>query len=695
MIASATILAVATALGGEAADTPSASGRSTKGNLRLIVGPDLRAPVQDALTTSNARSRAPVQFPAVVNTPAETINDISVHSRYRQNDRARAARTRQPVVQLAQGVNYQQPPVAQTPAVQTPDAALPTAAAPPSAAPPPPAAELQWPGGFPAMRFEELPPPAPPTRAHIPLAGPELAERVQIKQDGGRLTVVVRDVPLNQVLMALGEEQGLNIVVADNVTTPVSVALENVELADVLDALTSISGYTWAQHHNIIHVTSATSSSRLAPHIQQRQLMVFPLDYVTATDVDVAVKGLLSPIGQSFITQRSTTDNRRTQEVLVVEDTPAFLNRIAEYVEQADQPPRQVMIQAHVMAVSLKGDDRHGVNWEYLFNPHGRNFSLQAQGFAIPAAPQAFFFNVDGTDLDSLVECLKSQTDSKTLASPKVLVLNNQEARLQVGRQLGFRVTTTTETSTLESVDFLDVGVVLRVTPRITRDGQIVMYVKPEVSSGLVNPDTGLPEEETTEVETNVLLPDGRGMVIGGLIQEKNIDSQSKLPYLGDIWLIGKLFQRKTLNRERTEIIITLLPRIVPAEIPCDSPHEVEVQHAMAPVFRGPLIPADRPWEPALLDAMTNPLTRKDLPNLCPYCHSQQCQCESPASQPVSGYQYYRIPAERGRTLLPIGAGATATVSDLGAAPKSASALRDSARPTTEARRSRRSWARR
>ncbi len=649
--ASIFILAVATALGGEAEDAFSGLGPSNAGNRRSVIGPELHLPDSQAVIGRNGRRRGSSDFRAIPATTADTINDIYYgDGRHRQDPLSRGVAT-QPVVQLAQGVAYRQAPGAQTPVT--------------GEAPPPAGAELRLPSGFPAMRFEELPPPPPPGRAHIPLAGPELAERVQIKGAQGRLTVVVRDVPLNQVLMALGQEQGLNIVVADDVITPVSVALENVELRDVMDALTNIAGCTWAQHNNIIHVTSAMSASRLAPHVQARQLMLFPLDYVSAADVDVTVKGLLSPVGQSFITQRNTTDNRRTQEVLVVEDTPGFLRRIAEYVEQADQPPRQVMIQAHVMAVTLSADDRHGVNWEYLFNPHGRDFRLQAEGFAVAGAPQAFFFNVEGTDLNALVECLKTQTDSKTLASPKVLVLNNQEARLQVGRQLGFRVTTTTETSTLESVDFLDVGVVLRVTPRITRDGQVVMYVKPEVSSGLVNPDTGLPEEETTEVETNVLLPDGRGMVIGGLIQENNTDNQSKIPFLGDIWLIGKLFQRKTVARERTEIIITLLPRIVPAEIPCDSPHEREVRRGMAPMFRGPLIPAERPWEPALPDAMTNPLTRRDLPSLCRRCQTQPCDCGSPAPQPVSGYQYYRIPAEPARSLLPIGVGGAATVSDM------------------------------
>ena len=717
-------IAVTTGLGLEAADDGRAAQRSAQQRAtKPLEGPKLIAP-----SLEPGRDRIAANPPSIPRPPQPKYDrlpssSIAEPAFAKRNDRQRPAatplraetisrapvtRASQTVAQLVEQAGYTppslnpqapvvpaqaqaaapQPPLAQPelsqPALPQPGLSQPNQPQPAEQAQAPPAQpQLRLPFQMPPMRFEELPP--PPGTVRIPLAGPELADRVQIKQAEGRLTVIVRDVPLNQVLMMLGEEQDLNIVVADNVIAPVSVALENVELADALDALTHIAGYTWTQHNNIIHVTSAAGATRLPPHLQERRVMLFPLDYVSAADLDMTVQGLLSPVGQSFVTQRNTADNRRTQEVLVVEDTPTYLQRIAQFIEQADQQPRQVMIEAHVMAVTLKGDARHGVNFEYLFNPHGHNMRLQAQGFAAPNAPQAFFFSVDGTDLDALVECLQTQSESKTLASPKVLVLNNQEARLQVGKQLGFRVTTTTETSTLESVDFLDVGVVLRVTPRITRDGQVVMYVKPEVSSGLVNPDTGLPEEETTEVETNVLLPDGRGMVIGGLIQEKDSDSHAKVAWLGDLWVVGKLFQRKTVSRERVEIIITLLPRIVPPEIPCDSPHDVEVQHAMSPVVQGPLERAHRPWEPVLRDAWTNPLTYRDLPGFCNRCGRNSCRCGAVAAD--SPYGYYGLPGgvndgmprpshqpyttvpqsgsrRQPQLLLPANAGATATASD-------------------------------
>jgi type II secretory pathway component GspD/PulD (secretin) len=232
----------------------------------------------------------------------------------------------------------------------------------------------------------------------------------------------------------------------------------------------------------------------------------------------------------------------------------------------------------------------------------GNDTKLQLSGLANPLAGQAFFINVDGANLEALVECLKTTTDAKTLASPKVLVLNGQQARIQIGEQLGYKVITTTETASMEDVKFLEVGVVLTVTPHISRDNQVVMRVRPKVSSGGINPDTALPEEKTTEVETDVLLRNGQGMVIGGLIQEKDSNVQSKIPVLGDIWLIGRLFQRREIVKRRSEIIITLIPRVLPYLPEYEAQDQLETFRAATPLLHGPLCRYPRPWEPSLPD---------------------------------------------------------------------------------------------
>jgi type II secretory pathway component GspD/PulD (secretin) len=133
-----------------------------------------------------------------------------------------------------------------------------------------------------------------------------------------------------------------------------------------------------------------------------------------------------------------------------------------------------------------------------------------------------------------------------------------------------------------------------------------LLKVRPKVSSGDINPTTTLPEEETTEVDTSVMVPDGYGVIIGGLIQEIDNERQSKVPFLGDVWVIGRLFQRRAVERERSEVVVALLPRIVPVGN-CPTPSElIELQRVVSPLLTPTLQSAPRP-EPELNDAINNP----------------------------------------------------------------------------------------
>lgn len=447
----------------------------------------------------------------------------------------------------------------------------------------------------------------PPDEITIPFAEPVAQGQVDVKIQNGRITLVARDAPLDVVLSSLAQQQRLNIVCAENITAHITISLQDVALEDALDSILLVAGYSWVRRNNIILVTSVDSASSLTSEAQGRELRVYRLDYASATEVLTTVKGLLSPVGRAFINVADASDNRKTTEALCVEDLPSVLQRVEHYLLEIDQPPRQVLIEARILKIDLKATDNHGVNWSELVNLLGGSMKLEVVGFANPAAPQSMFATFNGSEFDALIQCIESTTDAKTLAAPKVLVVNGQEARFQVGGQLGFMVTTTTQTSTLQNINFLNVGVILTVTPRISRDNQILMHVKPEVSSGTVNQQSGLPSSETTQVETNTLLPSGRGMLIGGLIQEKDLNEQSKVPLLGDIWLVGKLFQKQIITRERSEVVIVLVPRIVPFDPNYQCQHEQEVFAAQEPLFDGPLMAHPRPWEPRLPDPLSRP----------------------------------------------------------------------------------------
>ncbi len=478
-------------------------------------------------------------------------------------------------------------------------------------------------GGVDRVVFEEVAdpervPPLPPAPAldgakgQILLAPNEPARNPKIRlvpaESGDELiSLTVRDAPLAAVLSVIAEQHGLNLVSGGEVDGRVTVTLNDVALDDALNALLTVNGYSWHRNRNILVISKVTAESKSSPEFRGVALRVFRLNYISAVDVEKVVQSLLSPAGRAVSTAVDSKDSRRTREELVVEDLPEYLARIETYIADVDRPPRQVLIEAHVLQVNLKDDCRHGVNLQEMFDVSNTKISLSTKGFANPQASPAFFFGIDNDNFHALLEALKVTTDSKTLATPQVLCLNGQHAKIQIGQQLGFLVTTTTQTSTLQNVNFLDVGVVLDVTPTITDEGLVMMQVKPEVSGGQISP-AGLPQEDTTEVETTVMLADGSGMIIGGLIKEEDTEVQTKVPYLGDIWLIGRLFQRRTVLRQRNEVIIALVPYIVP--YPEDKPPGMDegVERARTRLLAPPLERMDRrQWEPDLPDAVRNP----------------------------------------------------------------------------------------
>ena len=342
-----------------------------------------------------------------------------------------------------------------------------------------------------------------------------------------------------------------------------TVSIRGARLDEVLDAILGVAGFSWHRVGNLLYVTG-TSSTTMSPRVQGRTVQVYPLNYVAAQEVEAVANRLLSPVGNAFISESASDDQRRTTETLIVEDTREAHARIAQYISQIDVAPKQVLVEAHVLQVALTDDERHGVNLKSLARLDGSKVTLEGSGFASENLNgPSLALRLDGTDMDGLIELIQSNTNSRTLASPKLSVVNHQEARIQIGQRLPYSVATTTQTSTIQSVQFLDVGILLTVQPIITDDGNILMTVLPKVSGGRIT-ESGFPEEETTELSTTILMPDGGGIVIGGLIREEDNQTQSRVPGLGRVPVVGKLFSRKTQEHRRNELIIALVTHVLP-----------------------------------------------------------------------------------------------------------------------------------
>ncbi|MEM8668327.1 MAG: secretin N-terminal domain-containing protein [Planctomycetota bacterium] len=396
----------------------------------------------------------------------------------------------------------------------------------------------------------------------VPVRLPDQADEVEVSGENGLVSLVANDADLKSVLRMIADHHGLNLVLAPEIQGPVTVSIRGARLEEVLDAILGVAGFSWNRSGNLLYVTSA-SAIGIDPRVQGRSVRVYHLDYVSAADVQQVATGLLSPVGAAFISESDSADELKTRETLVVEDTVAAHRRIEQYISQVDVPPLQVLIEAHVLQIALGEEEQHGIDLQALLRLRGTAVTFSGLNFTdVSGTDSDLAVTIDGSDLDGVIQLIRRCTNSRTLASPKVSVVNRQEAKIQIGQRLPYSVATTTQTTTVESVEFLEVGIVLTVRPVITEDGNVLMYVLPKVSGGKITPN-GFPEEETTEVQTTIMIPDGGGVVIGGLIREENIQSRAVVPYFHKVPVLGHLFKGRSDEMRRNELVVALVAHVI------------------------------------------------------------------------------------------------------------------------------------
>ena len=177
------------------------------------------------------------------------------------------------------------------------------------------------------------------------------------------------------------------------------------------------------------------------------------------------------------------------------------------------------------------------------------------------SATRGFFLDVLNSDITAALSLLSEQGRVRTLSTPQLLALENQEASVIVGDRQGYRVTTTINQVTTESIEFLESGVILRVTPTVDSVGRIMLDIHPEVSTGTIV--DGVPAQATTEVTTQLLVPSGRTVFIGGLMKRTLTERNQGVPGLKRVPVLRRLFSNDLRTGTSTETVVLITPHIV------------------------------------------------------------------------------------------------------------------------------------
>ncbi len=422
---------------------------------------------------------------------------------------------------------------------------------------------------------------ASPTPQVQPVAAGNGGMDLSIDREGdGQLNINIQDTDIREVLKLLGEQGGLNILTSNNVTGKISASMNGVDVQEAIGAILKSNGFLAHREGRFVYVGTPEdfeTRRRLSEVIGTR---VYRPNYATAAEISALVTSLLtkeigsisvtSPAEVGIAPDSSNTggDNYAGLETIVIRDYESVLDEIDAVVREIDQQPLQVAIEAMILSVKLSDSNKLGVNFEALLN----NDKVRLVSGTPPASLASIDIKDGGlkfgfmdADLNLFIEALETVGDANVIAAPRLMCLNKQTAQILIGAQKGYVSTTVTETSTTQSVEFLEVGTQLRIRPFISSDGMIRMEVHPELSTGevLLRGEFTLPEKEVTEVTTNIMCRDGRTIIIGGLIREELSTTTSQIPFLGSLPYLGAVFRQKSEETERREIIVLITPRII------------------------------------------------------------------------------------------------------------------------------------
>lgn len=424
----------------------------------------------------------------------------------------------------------------------------------------------------------------------------EAVVRVKAKD---RVEIHVADLPLATVLRMLSAQSLRNIVASPQARGTVTADLFDVSFHEALEAILSMNGCGYEERGRFIYVYTLAelAQMRAARQVEEFTTRLFRLSYVSVKDVQPLIQPLLSKDGKIAGTPKAEEgldtsdtkaggDSHSGPDVIVVFDTASRMQHIEKVIREIDVRPRQVLIEATILRADLGEDNAMGIDFNIVSGVDFEMLNSVSPGVTDLTTGQVPTVELNNTnttirtDFNSAVpagglsvgiikdqialflRALEQVTDTTILANPKILALNKQRGLVMVGRRDGYLTTTVTETTAVQTVEFLETGTRLVFRPFIGDDGYVRMELHPEDSSGQLN-ESNLPFETTTEVTTNILVRDGHTILIGGLFRESTNRVRNQVPIVGNIPGLGALFRGSSDATEREEVIILLTVHIV------------------------------------------------------------------------------------------------------------------------------------
>ena len=388
--------------------------------------------------------------------------------------------------------------------------------------------------------------------------------------------------PIASVLRMLAAQNNLNLVVSSAVEENVSIRLENVSLRAALDAILLPNGYNYYIADDIIIVKAADQKVT-----GELTAQAYHLQYLPSTTAETAVKPLLSPDGKviSLSPSASPGSNQPGPEGsnLVVVDYPSVHETISRLLTQIDRKKRQVSVEVKFIENNLGNNEKLGINWPKSVSASingiqmpsastGDNAATASEAAILPLFDKGNwqFGYLSAHQVDIVLDFLQQRNKSKLLSNPRLTTLDNETAAIEATTIVPIQtINRFSEGAVIQDiVTFQDkeIGISLRVTPRINDDSTITMNVNPVVEEiiGYAGPTNNQkPITSQRSITTNVTVRNGETLVMGGLLKETIIEKQDKVFLLGSLPILGGLFTHRTKEAATTDLLILITPKIL------------------------------------------------------------------------------------------------------------------------------------
>lgn len=398
------------------------------------------------------------------------------------------------------------------------------------------------------------------------------------------------DVDIRNLLTSIALANNLNIVISDEVQGNVSVKMSNINAQDMIKIIAENNNYTYQFKDNVIYISKGDKDINL----YTVQINYLELDKIAQT-INLMLTGNL-PDKIDDKDKKTAINNKvmidESENTISFYGTLKQYEQIKNFLQEQDKPQKQVSLEAKVTAIQKDAAKDLGVSWEWSKLPQSpeheitydtvKHTVINEDGSKeeitdylpvdevtrkwnddenIPGVIR-FGKGVDGYPYEfyyaAKIDALISDGKANILARPNITTIQGKEAVINIGSEVPVPTVSTTNSTTTTSIKYREAGIILKCTPRVNEDGIITVKVHTEVSSPMYVEDMKAYRFQKRSADTIVRLKDGQTMVIGGLIGSDEAKQMSKIPFLGDIPILGNLFKHIQKSKSDTEVMIFL-----------------------------------------------------------------------------------------------------------------------------------------